>query len=168
VLEGLPKTHVSQPPSLRASSLAKVIDEAMEMPIRDLVPIIEKANQLQDWLALLKARLVRDPHILSKSPTACHLARIAFERDPIIDLSPYDLSEELLAKLLLDAPARTVQLETLSLSGNQFVGPDLLRSIIAIYPGLTTILLLNTPRIPLKDKLALVRGSSITEMLSSE
>lgn len=160
--------HISEPPTLRASSLSKVIDEALKMPIQELAPIIEKANQLPDlWLAL-KARFVRDPHILSKSPAACHLARITFERDPVVDLSPHDLSEELLAIVLLDARARTVQLQTLSLSGNQSVGPDLLSRIIATYPELKTIHLLNTPRIPLKVKLELVKGSGITEMLSSD
>jgi len=148
--------------------MAKVLDEAFKIPIEGLGLVVKSANQLPDFWSAVKAKVADDPHLLSSSPAACHLMSMAFEKDSTIDLSSFELSEDQLSQILLGNPAKIELLRTLSLSGNQYIRPDLLKKIISTHPGLQTLHLLNTPQLPLDIKLDLVKGSSVTEMLTSE
>ena len=93
---------------------------------------------------------------------------IIFKDRITIDLSPFQLSQKQIGYILLENCATPTQVTTRSLPGNQAVKADLLEKILAIYPKLQTLQLLNTPQIPLRVKLDLFRGTNIRELLDSE
>lgn len=155
--------------SLRAASLRKLLDEAFSSSIEDLPPIIECAELLSDFWASVKSKAYAQPETLSKSPAACLLlgnALNALKDDATIDLSPFDLPEHLIRVVLSEISPTA--LTTLSLSGNQGIGENFVRKILAGYPNIGSLHLLNTPQIPLNIKVDLVKGTKVSQLLDSE
>ncbi|KAF7872289.1 hypothetical protein EAF04_003213 [Stromatinia cepivora] len=157
-------------PSLRASSLAKVLNAAIEGSSSELPQIIESASLLPDFYPAARSKLYADPTIVSNSASARRLLSTILKNESTIDLGPFDLTTEKILEVLNERSSNPTDVVCLSFSGNPNITEAFLREILVKFPRLEFLYLLNTPHIPLSRKIELLRGTTIqlydTELLA--
>lgn len=158
---------ITGPPSLRASSLDKLLAEVCRGSVHDLIPIIEIAKLLPDFFPAIRRKFYAKPEIVSGSLAGCHLLGVALLGKSSIDLSRFQLSAMEVNEILRSADAESNAIQLLSLSGNRLLLEEDLKHTLAENPGIRTLHLLNTPQIPLERKLEIVKNANILELLDS-
>jgi hypothetical protein len=139
--------------------MKQFLDKALSSSVDLLPSVLESANLLPDFWPSLKTKLYSEPDVVSKSPVACQLLASVLEHESVIDLSPFNLSLEGLDQILLKSTLDS--LATLSLSGNLFIDETTLRTILATYPHLKNLHLLNTPQLQFGTKMSLARTAKV-------
>jgi hypothetical protein len=162
--DALPSIKTS---TLRALSLAKVLNEACTCSINDLHAVIESAKLLSVFWPAVKSKLYKEPKLVSQFPAACQLLTMVLENEATIDLSPFDLSAEQIHQILLERPSQSREVTSLNLSG-KLLDEDLFRKVLASSPSIRTLYLLDTPHIPLRTKFSLLQGTRVSELYDSE
>ncbi|KAJ8071293.1 hypothetical protein OCU04_001629 [Sclerotinia nivalis] len=157
-------------PSLRASSLAKVLNAAIEGSPSELPQIIESASLLPDFYPAARSKLYADPTIVPNSASARRLLSTILKNESTIDLGPFDLTTEHILEVLNERSSNPTDVVGLSFSGNHNITEAFLREILGKFPRLEFLYLLNTPHIPLSRKIELLRGTTMqlydTELLA--
>ncbi|CAD6443525.1 a813fa8e-9d2d-4fa6-a942-d5b23cc450cd [Sclerotinia trifoliorum] len=157
-------------PSLRASSLARVLNVIIEGTPSELPQIIESASLLPDFYPTAKSKLYADPTIVSNFASARRLLSTILKSESIIDLGPFDLTTEQIFEVLNERLNNPTDVIGLSFSGNANITEEFLGEILVKFPRLEFLYLLNTPQIPLNKKIELLRGTTVqfydTELLA--
>jgi hypothetical protein len=141
-------------PSLRESTLARLVDESLQSPDPDLSWIAE-AELLSDFFPAVKARIYNEPTLLA-SPVAKVLLLKAIEHEQEVDLSPF---QNLSMDDILSITSRlSKETKSLSLSGN--VTAELL-ALLAEKPSICKIYVLDAPNLQLQSAVQVMaqRGS---------
>ncbi|CAG8978814.1 hypothetical protein HYALB_00012214 [Hymenoscyphus albidus] len=176
VKSGSPDTHKKtvsgQPATLKKASMDKIFDELLICSHEEFKGTLKTATLLSDFWPIVKSKLFNNPVLFHLGPDkgfgAVRLLVHAHEHEKTIDLCPYQLTEDQLEYFLISGPTSLPNLKVLNLSGSRHLTEGLLRKIIFNHKSLTTLYLLNTPHIPLKAKLSILRGSRITEFSDTE
>ncbi|THV53127.1 hypothetical protein BGAL_0059g00370 [Botrytis galanthina] len=160
----------SEIPSLRASSLVKVLNSAIASSPSELPRILERASLLADFHPAAKSQLYADPTDVSNSASARRILSSVLRKENTIDLGPFELTTEQILEVLEEASKDSMGVISLNFSGNLNITESFLKEILIKFPRLETLYLLNTPQISLKKKIGLLRGTSIqlydTELLA--
>ncbi|ESZ98569.1 hypothetical protein SBOR_1019 [Sclerotinia borealis F-4128] len=161
------KVEASEIPSLRQSSLAKVLKSAIDSPSSELPRIIEFASLLSDFYPTAKSKLYANPTVVSTSASARRLLNTIFKKESTIDLGPFDLTTEQILEVLEEVSNNPRDVVSLSFSGNLNITEEFLRGILIKFSRLEFLYLLNTPQIPLTKKIELLRGTA-TQLYDTE
>jgi len=133
-------------PSLRESTLARLVEESLQSADPDLSWTAE-AELLSDFFPAVKARIYSEPTLLA-SPVAKALFLKAIEHEQEVDLSPFqDLSMD---DILSITSRLSKEIKSLSLSGN--VTAELL-ALLAEKLSICKIYVLDAPNLQLQSVL---------------
>jgi hypothetical protein len=142
-------------PSLRESTLARLVDESLQSADPDLSWTTE-AELLSDFFPAVKAKIYSEPTLLA-SPVAKALLLKAIEHEQEVDLSPF---QNLSMDDILSITSRlSKENKSLSLSGN--VTAELLALVAERNPSICKIYVLDAPNLQLQSALQVMaqRGS---------
>ncbi|TGO26641.1 hypothetical protein BPAE_0055g00120 [Botrytis paeoniae] len=160
----------SEIPSLRASSLVKVLNSAIASSPSELPQILERASVLSDFYPAAKSKLYADPNDVSDSASARRILSSILRKENTIDLGPFELATEQILEVLEEASKGPIDVISLNFSGNLNIAESFLKEILIKFPRLETLYLLNTPQISLEKKIGLLRRTTIqlydTELLA--
>lgn len=134
-------------PSLRESTLARLVDESLQSTDPDLSWTAE-AELLSDFFPAVKARIYSEPTLLA-SPVAKALLLKAIEHEQEVNLSPF---QNLSMDDILSITSRlSKEIKSLSLSGN--VTAELLALVAEQNPSICKISVLDAPNLQLQSAL---------------
>jgi hypothetical protein len=134
-------------PSLRESTLARLVDESLQSADPDLSWTAE-AELLSDFFPAVKARIYSEPTLLA-SPVAKALLLKAIEHEQEVNLSPF---QNLSMDDILSITSRlSKEIKSLSLSGN--VTAELLALVAEQNPSICKISVLDAPNLQLQSAL---------------
>jgi hypothetical protein len=150
--------------TLKEIAMEKLLDKVLAQSSTD-TSWIEGAELLSDFIPYLKTRLYTKPYSLKNSPLRVELLRKVIQETEV-DLSPFSFlsASDILA--ILSGTSET--LESLNLSGNKTLNGDQLKQIVSGSKNLSTLYLLDGPRLGIGTEYQIFANSKLENLLTSE
>lgn len=140
----------------------KLVEAAFSTSVKKLPDVLRSVKHNPHFWSSLRSFVHSTPSLVAGSSTASSLLQTAFRNEHTMDLSPFDLNEKQVRRIVNGGNAyQRKMLYFLSLSGNQNLSENLLRDILSRHQNLVEFQLCSTPQIPLESKINIFRDHNL-------